>query len=350
MPRSKQESAVTRQWIIKAAAFRRNGIEQHVDAFRARDVCCQKTAMGFVDSLFEMLGPLASGRPLVIVSPESAKDPWKLLHTIQTSGITRLISVPSLAREIIALPEARESLKGLKSWTLSGEALEQELLGNLIRTVPECRFVNLYGSSEVAADATAFVIQASRESSVCIGRPISNMQQYVLDESLKPVPIGVAGELYIGGLGLARGYLRRAGLTAERFIANPFGEPGSRLYRTGDRVRHREDGNLEYLGRLDHQVKVRGYRIELAEVEAALRAHPEVREAVVAVDVSGEGDKRLVGYVARHTERGDFSVSELRKHLQLESIIPRIPIRTIAVKTRIAEALVARGLGPVFLR
>jgi surfactin family lipopeptide synthetase A len=165
---------------------------------------------------------------------------------------------------------------------------------------------------------------------VPIGRPIANTQLYILDPVLQPVPIGIPGELYIGGDGLARGYLNRPDLTAEKFIPNPFGsEPGARLYKTGDLARHRPDGNLEFLGRLDHQVKLRGFRIELGEIEAVLGGHPAVREAVVVVREDVPGDMRLVAFVVSDQEPAPAS-RELRAFLQAklpDYMIPSVFIR-----------------------
>src|SRR6516162_7987431 len=252
--------------------------------------------MGFVDSIFETLGPLSRGMLLVVASEAASKDPEKLATIVEHAQVTRLITVASLALALTADSNVRRRLAGLQTWTLSGEALSGDLLQRLLLAVPGCRIVNLYGSSEVAADATYYVAAEWEEGAVPIGHPISNTQVYVVDESLQAVPIGVSGELCVGGVGLARGYFGRSGLTGECFVPSPFGE-GARLYRTGDLARWRGDGNLEYLGRLDHQVKVRGFRIELGEIEAALRSHAGIKDTAVVAREEGSGEKRLVAYV-----------------------------------------------------
>ena len=171
------------------------------------DRCAQKTSIGFVDSIFELIGPLLCGSQLTIAGEEAAKNPDELVALLEWARITRLVSVPSLAAAMIAMPRAERRLDMLRSWTLSGEALSGELLERLSSALPSCRFVNLYGSTEVAADATCHVVEGSEGRSVPIGCPIGNVQAYVLDDNLEPVPVGVAGELYIGGAGLARGYV-----------------------------------------------------------------------------------------------------------------------------------------------
>jgi acyl carrier protein len=172
---------------------------------------------------------------------------------------------------------------------------------------------NLYGPTEAAVDVSAWPCRLEPDATqVPIGRPISNIQLYVLDRQHTPVPVGVAGELYIGGIGVARGYLGRPGLTADRFVPSPF-KTGERLYRTGDLARWRTDGALDYLGRIDHQVKIRGFRIELGEIEAALLTHPDVEQAAVVVR-DDTGERRLVGYVAMREAHADTEA--LRQHLQ----------------------------------
>ncbi|QOY92809.1 non-ribosomal peptide synthase/polyketide synthase [Massilia sp. UMI-21] len=276
----------------------------------ADDVFCQKTSIGFVDAVQELFGPLLLGRALVVADDETARSPQALAALLAASGVTRLVTVPSLAQAMAEAPDAARQLAGLRQWTLSGEALNADVLAQLAQALPGCRFVNLYGSTEVAADATMYVARGDERGVAPIGRPIANVRAYVLDGAMNLAPVGVVGELHVGGAGLARGYLGRGGLTAERFVADPFGQAGARLYRTGDLARYRADGTLEYMGRQDHQVKIRGFRIELGEIEAALRAHPAVAQAVVvALDEAG-GGRRLAGYVVGTVDGG-----ELRAHL-----------------------------------
>ncbi|MEN3289259.1 MAG: hypothetical protein V7634_3559, partial [Bradyrhizobium sp.] len=201
----------------------------------------------------------------------------------------------------------------LRDTICSGEALPAETQNRFLSALPSSRLHNLYGPTEAAVDVSAWPCRLQPDApQVPIGRPISNIQLYVLDRHHTPVPVGVAGELYIGGIGVARGYLGRPGLTAERFVPSPF-KAGERLYRTGDLARWRSDGALDYLGRIDHQVKIRGFRIELGEIEAALLTHPDVEQAAVVVR-DDTGERRLVGYVAMREAHADTEA--LRRHLQ----------------------------------
>ncbi len=253
--------------------------------FEPGEVCCQKTSLSFVDSVWEIFGPLLQGIPSVIVPEALVRDPQQLIQTLAAHGVTRIVLVPSLLRALLeAVPNVRERLPGLKYWVCSGEALPVELALRFRERMPQSILLNLYGSSEVAADVTCYDVREYQPSlaSVPIGRPIANTRIYVLNEQMQPVPVGVSGELYVGGDGLARGYLHRPALTATRFVPDPFsGKAGARLYKTGDRVRYLPDGNIEYLGRLDHLVKLRGMRVELGEIESALLRHPAVRQVVV---------------------------------------------------------------------
>jgi amino acid adenylation domain-containing protein len=295
--------------------------------FAPGEVCCQKTSLSFVDSVCEIFGPLLQGIPTVIIPDDVLKDPQRLVQTLEVYRVTRVVLVPSLLQVLLdAVPELDKCLPHLQYWITSGEALSHKLSQRFAEQMPQRILLNLYGSSEVSADSTCYEISGDRPlSCVPIGRPIANTQIYVLDAYLQPVPIGVPGELYIGGTGLARGYLNRPELTAEKFIPHPFSdEPGARLYKTGDLARYLPDGNLEYLGRLDHQIKIRGVRMELGEIEAVLGQHPAVRQAVVLAREETPGDTRLAAYVVPTREPAP-TTSELRGFLKAklpESMVP----------------------------
>jgi len=286
--------------------------------FETGEMCCQKTSLSFVDSVWEIFGPLLRGVGSVIIPDATLKDHAQLIQTLAATRVTRIVLVPSLLRALLdAYPDLQERLPTLTFWVSSGEALSRELAQRFRERMPRARLINLYGSSEVSADVTCYDTRDwTPPADVPIGRPIANSQIYLLDRHLQPVPIGVPGELYVGGAGLARGYLDRPELTAERFIPDPFGgEAGARLYKTGDRARYRSDGEIEYLGRLDHQVKVRGFRIELGEIEAVLGQHPAVWEAAVVVREDTPGDQRLVAYVVAR-QGTDVTAAALRTHLK----------------------------------
>ncbi|WP_435106796.1 AMP-binding protein, partial [Arhodomonas sp. AD133] len=232
---------------------------------------------------------------LVVAAPGDHREPQRLVAQIREHGATTVHFVPSMLQAFMT-HAAVETCTSLRRVICSGEALPAELQGEVFERLAWVRLDNLYGPTEAAIDVTQWRCRDDGEGHVAIGRPISATRTYVLDGDLNLVPPGVAGELYLGGAGLARGYLDRRGLTAERFVADPFDDAGGRLYRTGDRVRWRADGQLEYLGRLDHQVKIRGFRIEPGEIKARLLAEPEVREAAVVAQ-PGPGGARLVAYV-----------------------------------------------------
>jgi amino acid adenylation domain-containing protein len=291
--------------------------QQHVAPFVSSDVCCHKTAVGFVDSIVEALGPLSYGLPLVIAPAAVVKDAEALAALIERERVSWLITVPALARSIMEsvedIQEVAQRLATLRHWTLSGEALTPVLLRQLQAALPNCRFVNLYGSSEVAADATFYVSRKGDGDTVPIGRPLPNTRIYILDEDGEPTPIGVTGQIHVGGIAVARGYLNQPQLTEERFVKDPFTtDPRARMYRTGDLGRWMSDGNIEYLGRNDSQVKIRGHRIELGGIEAQLTSYEHVREAAVIVSEEEDGQKRLVAYV---TLKKATSATELREFL-----------------------------------
>lgn len=286
--------------------------------FTPGEVCCQKTSLNFVDSVWEIFGPLLSGIQTVILPDAVVKDPHRFVDCLAANHVSRLVLVPSLLRVLLdSHADLGDRLPGLRHWICSGEALPLDLCRRFHRVLPGAVLLNLYGSSEVAADVSWFDTRllTPEMDSVPIGRAIANTQLYVLDESGQRVPIGMSGELYVGGDGLARSYLQRPALTRERFVPDPFGtDPGQRLYRTGDQARWRADGTLEYLGRRDQQVKLRGMRIELGEIEAALVRQPGVREAVVAGRTEGD-EVRLVAYVVSDDPPGMPPPPQLRRHL-----------------------------------
>ncbi|HKB97973.1 MAG TPA: amino acid adenylation domain-containing protein, partial [Terriglobales bacterium] len=234
--------------------------------FEEGEVCCQKTNLGFVDSVWEIFGPLLAGIPSVILPQEAVLDPEELLQILAEHRVTRIVLVPSLLRMLLEhAPNLEERVPELKLWSCSGEVLTGELARRFRQGFPEATLLNIYGSSEVAADVTWHEVgEEDVGATVPIGKPISNTQVYVLDENRNPVPVGVRGEIYVGGNGLALGYWGQPELTAERFIENPIApEESERLYRTGDLGRWRRDGEIEYLGRVDGEVKLRGMRIDL---------------------------------------------------------------------------------------
>jgi amino acid adenylation domain-containing protein len=270
-------------------------------SFGASDVFLQRTSIAFDASGWELWTPLTLGAQLILLSREAQKDPDAILSDVVRHGVTILQMVPSL---LSVLADKFNHNWSVRHLFCGGEALDPELPARFRHLVREGMH-NLYGPTEITIDATAWSCKPSAdETTVPIGRPIWNTRVYVLDGGLRPVPIGVAGELYIAGAGLARGYLNRPGLTAERFVACPFGAAGERMYRTSDLAKWRPDGVLDFLGRADHQVKIRGFRIEPGEIEAALTRLPGVAQAAVVAREDRPGEKRLVGYiVAGNNER-----------------------------------------------
>src|SRR5688572_18712210 len=274
------------------------------------------TSICFDLSVFEIFAPLSCGGAVIL-----AENALALPQLPAAGEVTLINTVPSAMAELVRMKAVPASVEVVN---LAGEALSRELVQEVYEHTSARQVWNLYGPSEDTTYSTFALIEADSNEKPSIGRPINNTRAYVLDEQMEPMAPGTIGELYLAGDGLARGYLGRPELTAERFVPDPFAvEGGGRLYRTGDLARHRRDGELEYVGRVDHQVKLRGYRIELGEVEAALRSHEAVQEAVVVVHeraggtpaVPGSGsDKRLVAYVVGEQSR-TVSPSELRSFL-----------------------------------
>ena len=258
------------------------------------DVLMQKAPISFDVSVWECFWPLITGCRLVLAGPGEHRDPHRIAQLVQEHGVTTLHFVPPLLQLFVDEPLAAEctSLRRLFS---GGEALPAELRNRVLAQLPAVQLHNRYGPTETAINVTHWQCQAEDGERSPIGRPLGNVICRVLDDQFNPLPAGVPGELCIGGIGLARGYLGRAGLTAERFVADPLGEAGARLYRTGDRVRWSADGALEYLGRLDQQVKLRGFRVEPEEIEARLLALDGIAQAVVLVRETAAG-AQLIGY------------------------------------------------------
>ena len=294
----------------------------------AAEVYAQKTTPNFIDALWDIFMPLIRGQSAVIVPEDAVRDPERLIDLLSREGATRIVLVPSLLRSILDSPkDLAERLPKLRHWACSGEALPNSLAAKFRSRLPHAELINIYGTSEFW-DATWFVARdADKRAGVPIGLPISNMRALILDANLEPVAPNVTGELFIGGVGLARGYLGRPGLTAERFLPDPFNK-GERIYRTGDLARRRSDGVIEFVGRRDHQVKLRGHRIELSEIEWALQTHANVRNAVVLLrDDLPSGDPGLVAYVVG-TGTPD---TELRAHVQGKLPAHMVPAYFVAL-------------------
>lgn len=253
------------------------------------------TTASFDVSVPELFAPLQVGAAVVIARPDGRRDPAYLAELIRRERVTGADFVPSLLEAFVAEPSAKECTS-LRWIEVAGEAFPPALANRFVELLPNCSANNVYGPTEAAVEVTAWQ-HVPGSDRLPIGAPIWNTQVYVLDAALQPVAPGVTGELYLAGVQLARGYLGQTGLTASRFVACPFGAPGSRMYRTGDVVRWTEDGQVEYIGRADFQVKIRGFRIELGEIEGALAAHPDVDGAVAVVREDRADDQRIVAYV-----------------------------------------------------
>ncbi|MBI7153306.1 non-ribosomal peptide synthase/polyketide synthase [Pseudomonas aeruginosa] len=289
------------------------------------DTVLQKTPFSFDVSVWEFFWPLMSGARLVVAAPGDHRDPAKLVALINREGVDTLHFVPSMLQAFLQ-DEDVASCTSLKRIVCSGEALPADAQQQVFAKLPQAGLYNLYGPTEAAIDVTHWTCVEEGKDAVPIGRPIANLACYILDGNLEPVPVGVLGELYLAGRGLARGYHQRPGLTAERFVASPF-VAGERMYRTGDLARYRADGVIEYAGRIDHQVKLRGLRIELGEIEARLLEHPWVREAaVLAVD-----GRQLVGYVVLESEGGDWREA-LAAHLATSLPEYMVPAQWLALE------------------
>ncbi|WP_338869023.1 non-ribosomal peptide synthase/polyketide synthase [Myxococcus stipitatus] len=279
---------------------------QDVHALIPGESVLQKTPTSFDVSVWELFWPLTAGARMVLARPGGHREPAYLARLLADEHITIAHFVPSMLGAFLEEPW-HESLTDLRKLVCSGEALSTDLVQRAQQRLPATEVHNLYGPTEAAVEVTHWHCRrGDTRSSVPIGRPVANTRLFVLDSAGHPVPVGVPGELHIGGIQVGRGYWRRPELTAERFIPDAFSDtPGACLYRTGDLARWRGDGTLEYLGRTDFQVKVRGQRIELEEIELALRRLPSVRDAVVGVRAAAHGDARLVAYVVPREEHAE---------------------------------------------
>jgi amino acid adenylation domain-containing protein len=313
--------------VPKGAMVEQRGMINHLWAkvkdlgLNSGDVVAQTASQCFDISVWQFLAALLVGGQVRIVSPERGLDPVQMLQLVREDGVTVLETVPSLLRALV--DQARQQANGdgqpaSASWgnvrwmVATGEALLPELCREwFLHGSPSAKLLNAYGPTECSDDVTHYVVESvppQEQARIPIGRALANTQLYVLDDQMMPLPIGVTGELYVGGDGVGRGYLRDASRTARRFVPHPHAKkPGERLYRTGDVCRYLPNGEIEFLGRVDQQVKVRGYRIELGEIEAVLERHEEVKKSAVEVREDGtDGEKRLVAYVVRRslTETG----------------------------------------------
>ena len=300
--------AVPHRAIVNQLLWRQSAI-----GITESDTVLLHTALGFDPSVWEIFGPLAAGARLVVVPAEEAREGARLVEAIAEHGVSVVQVVPSLLEALLEEPDLARCTT-LRHVLCGGEVLTSELAGRFHATGLRTELHNLYGPTEATIDATHWRCRPENERSpVPIGRPIANVRAYVLDEALRPTPIGVPGELCIGGAGVASGYLNRPDESAERFVPDPFDRgAGARLYRSGDRARWRADGTIEFLGRLDAQLKIRGHRIEPGEIEAVLARHPAVRQVAVVAARAAAHDAQLVAFVDTSTAEvetehlGDF--------------------------------------------
>ncbi|MEM9275513.1 MAG: amino acid adenylation domain-containing protein, partial [Cyanobacteria bacterium P01_F01_bin.143] len=297
------------------------------------DAVLQKTPFSFDVSVWEFFWTLMSGARLVVARPNGHKDPDYLVKLISQQQITTLHFVPSMLQVFL---EARdvEQCQSIRQVIASGEALPAQLQHRFWQRL-DSRLDNLYGPTEAAVDVTYWQCQKDnqKQKTVPIGRPIANIQVYLLDDDLNPVPVGVTGELYLGGVGVGRGYFNRPDLTAEKFIPHPFSNHTvDRLYKTGDLAHYLPNGDIEYIGRIDNQVKVRGFRIELGEIEAMITQHPAVRETVVIAREESDNAKRLVAYVVSRQE-STLTISALREFLESKLPDYMVPSAWVTLET-----------------
>jgi amino acid adenylation domain-containing protein/non-ribosomal peptide synthase protein (TIGR01720 family)/FkbM family methyltransferase len=299
-------------------------MQQHF-GLTSSDAVLQKTTYCFDVSVWELLWPLLSGARLVFARPQGHKDPAYLRQVIREQDITVVHFVPSMLEVFLEEMEPGECI-GLKHVLCSGEALRPPQVAQFRSKMGHVALHNLYGPTEAAIDVSCWTVPEGEVEKVLIGKPVANTQLYILDHSGAPVPVGVKGELYIGGVQVARGYLNLDELTRERFIADPFSADASaRLYRTGDIARWTADGNIEYLGRKDDQVKIRGYRIELGEIESVLQQAEGISQCVVIVKEDASGGKRLIAYVVAERFDREAITAHLKARLP-EYMVPSLVV------------------------
>jgi len=315
----------------KGAMVEQRGMLNHLSAkiealeLSAADIVAQTASQCFDISVWQFLAALLVGGRVQIYPDAIAHDALQLLQQVEQQQVSILETVPSLLRAILDAQEDetsdRPQLAKLRWLIPTGEALPVELCRRWLKRYPHIPMLNAYGPTECSDDVTHYVISEpppQQQRTIPIGRAIRNIQLYVLDENLQPLPAGESGELYVGGIGVGRGYLGDEQRTAEAFIADPFvPTENARLYKTGDLARYLPDGNLEFIGRRDTQVKIRGYRIELGEIEAVLNQQEGVREAVVVVREEEPGDKRLVAYVVLRQQQA-ITMEDVRKQLKTQ--------------------------------
>lgn len=311
----------------------------------AEDVIAQTASQCFDISVWQFLAPLLCGGRVCIVPDEIAHDPGRLLHYVEAAGVTVLETVPAVLQGMLDMVtdtnDREPELKRLRLVLPTGEALPASLCRRWLGRYPSVPLINAYGPAECADDVALHQIDRSPDEQVAsmpVGRPVPNLELYVLSPSFKPLPVGVRGELCVAGVGVGRGYLLNPAKTAEVFVPHPFSkEPGARLYRTGDLAHYLPNGLIQFLGRMDHQVKVRGVRIELGEIESQLLDHPDVHEAVVVTREDARGDKRLIAYVA-----GRVSYETLRGFLR-----GRLPDYMVPSAVVVLESLPRNANGKV---
>jgi amino acid adenylation domain-containing protein len=318
-----------------AGLANRLGWMQHRFGLTSEDRVLQKTPFGFDVSVWELLWPLTTGAQLILAPPGAQWNPRAIADAVNRAGVTTIHFVPSMLEAFVARVPLRE-LRSLRRIVCSGEALPRELAARVVAET-DAAFFNLYGPTEASIDVTAWDCRTpSAAATVPIGYPIDNVQVVPLDARGRPAPHGVPGELHIGGVALAHGYANDPERTREAFVPSPWG----RLYRTGDYGRVLDDGAIEFLGRIDTQVKIRGQRIELGEIESALLAHPSVRAAAAAARTFGPKDVRLVAFV--EADEDDSLATKLRRH-----VAERLPRAMHPARYVVVEELPCTASGKV---